>query len=759
MEAERLRRIEELYHAALEHPAAERGAFLDQACSRDEPLRREVESLLAFESRAERFIETPALEATARALARDRDAAQLEGRRIGHYEIVSPLGEGGVGRVYLARDLQLGRRVALKFLDESFAQDAARLRRFEREARAASALSHPNILTVYATGSEAGMPFIVTELVEGQTLRQALAAGPMHPAEGLRVAIQIAEALGAAHAAGIVHRDIKPENVMLRPDGYVKVLDFGLAKLTEQTSQAEPGEDTSGPGSSGLTAPGAVLGTARYMSPEQARGAGVDARTDIFSLGVVLYEMLAGASPFDGATTTDVLAAILYREPEALASRGAVIPAELERIVARCLKKDRAERYAGVHELLRGFQSVRGLVEPPGSRAAHTAPAASGSRASSGLERQDRSAGSRSSRGRVAGAVAGVVLAAIAGAMLGLAGRLFTSDPASEPGRGLGDPAVQQLYRKGREAWNRRTAPGLRQALEYFEQASARDPTYAPAFAGLADCWSLLPSFGSAPPDQAAVRARESARRALELDDGLAEAHASFGLYLKDFDRDFDGAEQELRRAIVLDRGYAPARQWLAECLVALGRADEALESMRMAQELDPTSLVLRAQLGWVLYQMRRYDEAAEQLLDSADLDPGFPLTYFYLGRVYEQTLRFAEAASAARKASDLAGGRPLFLASLGHIHGLAGERSEAQRLLAELVEQARHRYVPPLAIALVHTGLGDRDQALEWMQTAYERRDTLLAYHLRDAQLDPLRPDPRFSELLRRFDLTPSRN
>jgi TolB-like protein/pimeloyl-ACP methyl ester carboxylesterase/Tfp pilus assembly protein PilF/predicted Ser/Thr protein kinase len=276
---------------------------------------------------------------------------------LSHYRIINQLGAGGMGEVYLAEDTRLERKVALKLLPAEFTKDPERVRRFEQEARAASALNHPNIITIYDIGQADGVHFIATEFIEGQTLRQRLASGRMMVGEALTAALQVAEALQAAHAAGIIHRDIKPENLMLRPDGYVKVLDFGLAKLTEP---AAPTCDTEAPTAAGVsTEPGVVMGTVRYMSPEQMRGQKVDARTDLFSFGVVLYEMIAGRAPFAGATTADVIAALLDKEPPPLARYAPEVPVELECILSRALRKDRERRYQTVSDLLVDLKGLK----------------------------------------------------------------------------------------------------------------------------------------------------------------------------------------------------------------------------------------------------------------------------------------------------------------------------------------------------------------------------------------------------------------
>ena len=379
---ERWGRIERLWNAALELAQPDRAAFLAEACEGDEELRREVESLLRFDLRAKHFIESPALEVAAKAQAEAKEET-LIGRMIGHYRILSLLGEGGMSEVYLAHDTSLERRVALKLLPAKFTQDADRLRRFIQEAKAASALNHPNIITIHEIGATEDVHFVATEYIEGQTLRQLMAVAPLALNRALDVTTQIANALAVAHAAGIVHRDIKPENVMVRPDGYLKVLDFGIAKLLtvgqgdgatggqgdKETRRQGEGETEGQKARISLSPPplvspsfteaGLVLGTTPYMSPEQARGIAVDERTDIFSLGVLLYEMIAGRLPFDGATRKDIIHAITKREPPPL---GAGAPAALREIVGRALRKDRAERYQSVNELLDDLRRMkRGL--------------------------------------------------------------------------------------------------------------------------------------------------------------------------------------------------------------------------------------------------------------------------------------------------------------------------------------------------------------------------------------------------------------
>lgn len=354
MTPERWQQIKHLFNSALERPLPDRSIFLSEACGGDHALRSAVESLLSSDNEAEEFINAPAYEVAANLLVDNSSVAA--GQSLGSYRILSILGKGGMGEVYLAEDIRLGRRVALKLLPSSFTNDRERLHRFEREARAASALNHPNILTIYEVGSADGRQFIATEYVEGETLRQRQIRSSLKVTEVLDLAIQVTSALAAAHQAGIVHRDMKPENIMLRADGYAKVVDFGLAKLTE-TAKGAPGASVS----TMLlmdTDTGVVMGTTAYMSPEQARGLALDARTDIWSLGVVLYEVLSGATPFKGDTPSDLIVSILERDPTPL-NTTSLVPSELDWIVRRSLRKDRQERYQTARELLGDLRSLK----------------------------------------------------------------------------------------------------------------------------------------------------------------------------------------------------------------------------------------------------------------------------------------------------------------------------------------------------------------------------------------------------------------
>ena len=365
----RFQTIEKIFRAALDQEPDQISAFLHSACKGDEVLCCKVEALLASRQRADSFMETSSV-GLATKVIQNQQADSLVGQTIGHYKISESIGIGGMGEVYLATDITAGRKAALKLLPLRFTGDAERLKRFEQEAHAVVALNHPNILTVYEIGEDHSIHYIASELIEGETLRQRLMRGPMQLSEAVDVAIQVASALAAAHQAGIVHRDIKPENIMLRPDGYVKVLDFGIAKLAESAfAQATPKvfasrqADGAEPMTLAETNLGSILGTVRYMSPEQARGAPIDKRTDVWSLGVVLYEMVTGHAPFTGETPGEVMTLILEKEPPPLTSYITQTPPELQQIISKTLHKDREQRYPSAHEPLKPLKDLRHKLE------------------------------------------------------------------------------------------------------------------------------------------------------------------------------------------------------------------------------------------------------------------------------------------------------------------------------------------------------------------------------------------------------------
>ncbi|HEV2669156.1 MAG TPA: protein kinase [Blastocatellia bacterium] len=809
---------------------------------------------------------------------------------ISHYRILSKLGAGGMGEVYLAEDLNLGRRVALKLLPAKFTRDPDRVRRFEQEARAASATSHPNILTIYEIGqveTETGvMHFMSMEFVEGQTLRQRLKQG-LNPDEAIEIAIQIASALAAAHAVGITHRDIKPENIMLRHDGYVKILDFGLAKLTETAflqgadpmmTYSETVEDpiddryaTALPGSHRETNPGVILGTVSYMSPEQARGLKVDTRTDIFSFGIVLYEMIAGRSPFEGKTTADMMVSILDRQPASLSRYVRNAPGELERVISKALVKNRDERYQLARAMLADLKILqrRMLLDASQEQTTELRPdevaarrhsskdsgskdlvrsSSGSSRLSSGSQRApldslavlpffttsgDPNAAylaegipesliinlSRLSELRVMAWSTVVrfrgreVDALEIGRDLGVraifAGRMYqfgndlviktelvdVNDGSQLWGaqyrRKLDDlgaieqelsleicerlrvrlneeerrrlakrytenAAAYQAYLKGRYYWNQRTARALRKAIESFEEAIKLDDAYALAYAGLADCFCLVSIYGAAPPKAVMPRAKAAAMKALELDDGLAEAHTSLAAALVWFDWNWEASEREFKYAIELNPHYAVAHHWYASVLLsAQGRFDEALASEARALELEPLSLVVNSNLGFICYQASRFGEAIEHLQRTLEMDDNFVYARFHLGLCHAHRGDYDKAIAELRLAIEQAGGRgALIQAALGYAYAVAGRRDEALQILAQLQTFPMNRDVSPFYLAMVHAGLDDKEQALKWLESACEERYNWMVWLGVEPMFKNLRGAAPFEAMLRQVGL-----
>ncbi len=798
----------------------------------------------------------------------------LLGQVVGHYRVLQKLGAGGMGLVYEAEDLKLGRHVALKFIPENLASDPKSLERFTREARAASQLNHPNICTIHGIEDNNGHPFIVMEKLEGESLKQHLAGHAMELDEVLDVGVQVADALAASHAKNIVHRDIKPANIFLTPGGQVKVLDFGLAKIVHYLGTADDGGvDQS------LTAVGLIPGTAVYMSPEQARSETVDARSDLFSLGVVLYEMATGQRPFAGSNSWMILDAVLHLKPLPPRDLNPKIPIELESIIGKALEKDRARRYQSAAEIRSDLALLKratdsGEVKSAGSKVAKLRVA------TPTFERNSR--------------LQTYLLLAMAGLLLALLGPLGTwwykhrvvvdteqrkaiavlplvelsGDPTREyfadgmteelitqlgkvtsarvisrqsvmqfkgtkmplaeiaqklkvdavvegsvqqsgtrvrvtarllevpaekliwtndyerdlrdvfslqaeltraianeikatlnPGQRARltapratNPEAYEAYLKGRFQWYTISKQGIDDAERYFQLALEKDPNYALAYAGLADVWMMRTDSGYAAPSETMPKAKAAALKALQLDDTLPEPHVSLA-NIEEYEKDWQAAERDFRRAIDLNPSSADAHFMYADYLISIHRNQEWQSEVQRALNLDPMNFFLRCFYGWHLVYLGRYDEAIDLLQKVIATQPNFSSAHLGLWGAYYRKHRDKEALEEAIKFFEALPDHEAMVAALKSGYQQAGYREAMRRAASVLSSRAQHSHIAGVRIARLYAHAGDTDNAILWLQKAYDANETPLV-HLGVAwDWDQLRSDPRFQDLMRHMN------
>jgi len=784
------------------------------------------------------------------------------GTRLGPYEVLAPIGAGGMGEVYRALDTRLDREVAVKVLPERLAEDPTALSRFEREAKALAALSHPNVLTILDIGREGSVAYTVTELLEGESLRMRLLRARMSWREATELGSEIADGLAAAHSRGIVHRDLKPENVFLTSSGRPKILDFGLAR---REGLADPVEHRAERTQTQETEPGALMGTVGYMAPEQVSGLSADARSDIFSLGCMLYEMVTGSRPFSGRTGAETLAAILRDEPAEPSRSDQAVPADLSGVIRHCLEKRSDQRFQTARDLAFALKAIltgtpatlpglapaargrrrfvaigvvgavvvlgtillvmtRGL---PGSAGAVHSIAVLPLQNLSGDATQDYFVDgmteeliaslakierlrviSRTSVMHYKGTkkrlrdiarelnvdsiVEGSVLRsgervritvqlvkATSGqnlwaesyekdltdvlAVQAEAARAIVDEIkvrlTPEEGKRLAkarpvDPEAYDAYLKGRFYWSKFKAEDYQTAIEFFQKAIDKDPTYAPAYAGLAHTYRALAFEGLIPPREGMSRAEAAARNAQALDDTLVEVH--FAVAMNRLARwDYAACLEGLRKALSSSPQDAIIRRFYAQAFSREGRWKEAIAEGKRAQELDPLSVETNRTLGSIFYFAGRYEEAIKQFRKTIELDPKDARLHDFLADIYARKAMYREAIAEAQTYLSLSGDEEA-AEELGRDFASSGYQVAMKALyrktLAFMEEAAKYAYVSSLHFAVIHAKLGQNDRAFAWLEKAFEERQPWLGQLRVDPQFEALRSDPRFADLVRRI-------
>jgi len=782
----------------------------------------------------------------------------LVGRSVSHYRVSERLGGGGMGVVYKAEDLTLGRAVALKFLPADVSGDAQALERFLREARAAAALNHPNICTIHEIGEHDGQRFIAMELLEGQTLRQRINGRPLATDALLELGAQIAGALDAAHARGVVHRDIKPANIFVTDIGPVKILDFGLAKRLPLARAESAAAFTSIPtmdDAPHLTSPGVAVGTVAYMSPEQTRGEELDPRTDLFSFGAVLYEMATGRPAFDGSTSAVISHAILAQEPEPATTWNPQLPKGFDEILQRALEKDRELRYQSASGILADLKRLKRNTEAPKATVRTSAPSPARP-APSTASRPVRA--DKSSSGKSAAAIDSLAVLPLENASGdpdaeylsdGIAETLINSlaqlrkirvvprsaafrfrGPGVDPmvvGPELGVRAVLtgRLSQRGDDLtisvelvdverhaqlwggrYNRKMADlvalqeelateisdklrlqltgaekkklrkrptqnneafrlvlqaryfmgqlspgGMRKGIALCRQAIEVDPSYASAYARMSIAYNFIGFFGFGPAAEAFSLSMDTAKKALQLDDSVAEAHVSLGYGLVQ-SWDFVGAEREARRGLELDPDSADGWELLGRILLSRGRLTDAITAASRAIELAPMDYRAAQVLSIAYIAARQFDKAIAQARKLIEIEPGNPMAHIGLAVAYSQSGQRDRAIEACQRALAVGAERTMIPLVVASVRAGLGDVEEARTILAEKEKDWKPDGVSSFWIAAAHARLGEKEEAFRWLDESFRERCGFLVTIKSNYFFENLHDDPQFEEMLKRI-------
>jgi len=722
----------------------------------------------------------------------------------GKYKIIEQIGEGGMGVVYKAKDTRLERTVALKFLPPELTRDKEAKQRFLQEARAAAALDHPNICTVYEVDETDGQTFISMSYIQGQNLKDKLKEGPLDIDKAKDITLQVAEGLKEAHEKGIIHRDIKPANIMLTEKGRAKITDFGLAKLSW-------GVD--------LTKTSTVMGTAAYMSPEQARGDKVDHRTDIWSLGAMFYEMLSGKAPFQRDHEQALIFAVINDKPTPLSLLRSDIPSHIENVIEKAMAKKADQRYQKVGDFIQDL--MQSQVDSP-SKSEKSIAVLPFVNMSADVEQEYFCDGmaeeiinaltqienlkviARTSVFMFKGknedireigrklAVKHILEGSVrkAGNKIRITAQLIKVDDGShlwsekydrqmeeifniqdnialaivenlkvklmgeERKALLEHPTTNeyayQLYLQGRFYWNRMTLNDLENAVTCFNKAIESDPDFALAHFGLADTYWVLHQMVPLPAREAMPKAKEAALKALELDSTLAEAFAMVGMILYAYEWNWPEAEAYFEKANKINPRSGPVKMYYSSLLQLTERKSEAIQMMEETLETDPYSLVFLLNVATRLYCAKQYEESIQKAEYILGIEPNFSLAYGLIGRSYICMGLYDKAAKTLEKANELTGGRTESLSTLGYVYAKQGKKREAENILSRLDKESHKRYVPAFFYTYIYNGLGDTDKTFEFLNKAVQERDPLVAWWIRDELFSNLRNDRRYADIIR---------